>query len=99
MVILIITDFGGFFYFFHRTHVNKLEFVTFGGGFGIPYINSEKHLKISDITNNEILQEKIHLLRSRNIKCNLELGRYLVAESGVFCATVEDIKISSEKNM
>ncbi len=75
----------------------KLDFVTFGGGFGIPYINSEKHLKISDITNNETLQEKIHLLRSRNIKCNLELGRYLVAESGVFCATVEDIKISSEK--
>jgi len=62
----------------------ELNFVTFGGGFGIPYINSEEHLKISNIAKNVILQEKVNLLKSRNIKCNLELGRYLVAEAGVF---------------
>lgn len=75
----------------------KLKFVTFGGGFGIPYRESDKSLNLSHIAHDKFLQSKINWLESKDIKCNLELGRYLVAESGIFCASVEDIKISFEK--
>jgi len=75
----------------------KLKFVTFGGGFGIPYNESDKGLNLSQITCNKFLQHKISLLKSKKVKCNLELGRYLVAESGIFCASIEDIKVSFGK--
>ncbi len=75
----------------------KLNFVTFGGGFGVPYSESDKSLNLSHIAFEECLQDKISQLKSKNIKCNLELGRYLVAESGVFCASIEDIKVSYNK--
>lgn len=71
-----------------------LEFVTFGGGFGVPYIESEKPIDILRIAYNKCLQKKIAFLIQKNIKCNLELGRYIVAESGIFCASVEDVKES-----
>lgn len=75
----------------------KLKFVTFGGGFGIPYSESDKNLNLSRIAFDEFLQSKISLLKNKDIECNLELGRYLVAESGIFCASIEDIKVSFGK--
>lgn len=74
--------------------ITPLKFVTFGGGFGIPYYDYQRELDILTIINNDLLKNKIDLLKSKDIKCQLELGRYLVANSGIFCTSVEDIKTS-----
>lgn len=72
----------------------ELEFVNFGGGFGIPYSDDEKELNLEKI---KTLTEENSLLREcilPKFRCNLELGRFFVAESGLFITKVEDIKDS-----
>lgn len=78
-------------------HIFCLEFVNFGGGFGVPQKDTESPLDIESIANNIELKHKISEIFQEGIRCNLELGRYIVAESGIFCASVEDIKESFGK--
>lgn len=79
------------------THDFRLQFVNFGGGFGVPHKKIDVALNLQNIANNDELEEILTMIRRQGILCNLELGRYLVAESGVFCCSVEDIKDSYGK--
>lgn len=70
-----------------------LEFLDFGGGFGVPYKPSEKALDMQSlgrkITN--VLQTFMKSY-GKELLVKFEPGRFLVAESGVLLATVTEIK-------
>jgi len=77
------------------SHFPDLEFIDFGGGFGIPYhrLDGEKRLDLS------ALAEKLDQILTgwmkkygREIKVKIEPGRYLVAESGVLLGRVTAVK-------
>lgn len=72
----------------------KLEFVNFGGGFGVPYSDDDNQLDLDKIAHNKELKTKHSMLVKKRVRCNIELGRFLVAEAGVFVASIEDIKES-----
>ncbi len=72
----------------------QIDYINIGGGFGIPYFKSENTLKLSPISNNlQTLLTQYHNTFT-NIDIVLELGRYLVAESGVYVSKIVDKKIS-----
>jgi diaminopimelate decarboxylase len=68
--------------------------LNLGGGFGIPYFPGERSLDLGPIAAN--LRELVPQARSQlpHAELILELGRYLVGESGVYCCQVLDRKIS-----
>lgn len=72
----------------------KLEFVDFGGGFGIPYQkNMENRLDLRRL--GDQLDDIIHkwvLKYGRKIQFKVEPGRYLVAECGTLLGTVHAVK-------
>ncbi len=70
------------------THLN------IGGGFGIPYFPGESPLDLQPIAANleRVLDEA--RLRLPHARIIIELGRYLVGESGVYVCRVIDRKIS-----
>ena len=69
----------------------NLEFVDFGGGFGIPYRKQEgqPRLDLKELGNK--LAEIITTWRKeygKNVRIKIEPGRYIVAECGVLLGTV-----------
>jgi diaminopimelate decarboxylase len=75
----------------------KLNCIDFGGGWGIPYKEDEKELNIkylADEINNIVQSSGIDL---ENMRFIIELGRYLVAESGIYLTKIIDIKESRGK--
>ena len=76
-----------------------LHTIDFGGGLGVPYFSHESALDTQklrpelDALMNSV-QHEPHLQGTRFM---VEPGRYLVAESGIYVARVNDIKISREK--
>ena len=70
-----------------------LEFIDFGGGFGVPYKPDQKPFDTKafgqafDKTINKFVKEY-----GKELEVIIEPGRYLVAESGVLLAKVTDIK-------
>ena len=71
----------------------ELECINFGGGFGIPYSLEEQHLDIPKLGG--IISQ---LLKDSGIQLYFELGRYLLAESGLFLVEILDVKTSKGKN-
>ena len=73
---------------------NPPNWINIGGGFGIPYFKGDQPLQIESISKN--LYSLVRQLRGQLEKCKLilELGRYLVAEAGVYVCEIVDIKIS-----
>jgi diaminopimelate decarboxylase len=72
-----------------------LEHINFGGGFGVPYTREEQPLDIIQLGKDasRILDEEF--LDFANKPCfYLELGRYLVAEAGIFLTKVTEVKNS-----
>lgn len=71
-----------------------VRMLNLGGGFGIPYFPGEQPLELAPIGKNlEKLLPRIHgELPEANVV--LELGRFLVGESGVYVCRVLDRKIS-----
>ena len=71
---------------------NKLGFVDIGGGLGIPYKPEEKPLDIKEFGQklNEIFIPYVE--DRRDISLRLELGRYLVANSGMLLTRVNTVK-------
>ncbi len=74
---------------------SDLEFIDFGGGFGIPYhkLRNDKRLDLKGLT------DLIHPLLidwqkcyDREVKIKIEPGRYIVAESGRLLGRVHSIK-------
>ena len=77
-----------------------LEFVDFGGGFGIPYrkLSGEERLDLNDFS--EKLTEIVCEWRKRNgehILIKSEPGRYIAAECGVILGRVHAIKNNFEE--
>ena len=73
---------------------SELEMLNIGGGLGIPYFPGEKPLVLDSI--GEHLEPLIRQFKSDNgdVEIAMELGRYIVADSGLYVCEVIDIKQS-----
>jgi diaminopimelate decarboxylase len=76
-----------------------LATVDFGGGFGIPYFDSERELDMDALARG--VASLIADVRTRptftGTRFVVEPGRYLVGEAGVYVARVTDVKVSRGK--
>ena len=76
-----------------------VKIINVGGGFGIPYFSKHRILDIDSVSKNlnnlitQIASERF----SENLTTILELGRYLVGESGIYICKIVDKKISRGK--
>ncbi len=72
-----------------------LKFISFGGGFGVPYASSESPVDIKTLgrRSTEILSAEFSDYASKP-EFQIELGRYLVAECGIFLTEIMDLKTS-----
>tara|TARA_R110002073_G_scaffold159582_6_gene314938 strand:- start:963 stop:2213 length:1251 start_codon:yes stop_codon:yes gene_type:complete len=80
-------------------HLNQaapapIRWLNIGGGLGIPYFPGERHLDLAAIAANlaELVQTAAARLPEAEIV--MELGRYLVAEAGIYVCEVVDKKES-----
>ncbi len=77
----------------------ELEFLDFGGGFPIPYRETDEPIDLEQFG-----REAIMLLREfcrtygRELNLYFEPGRYLVAEAGILLCTVNTLKNRSAEN-
>ena len=71
-----------------------LRHLNIGGGFGVPYFPGDRPLELVPIADN--LERHLAEARTRlgDSAIVLELGRYLVAEAGVYVCEVLDRKVS-----
>ena len=67
--------------------------VNLGGGLGIPYFPGEKRLDLAPIGENLIQLLKQYPLLAE-LELIFELGRFLVAEAGIYASRITDIKTS-----
>lgn len=77
-----------------------LNYINLGGGFGVPYYEGDRELNVQEVCSGikEIITYTQETLPEfKNIRFILELGRFLVAQSGVYIAKVTDIKVSRGK--
>ncbi len=74
----------------------KIAYINIGGGLGIPYFPGEQRLTLDDISTNlsKLLKQYHHTLADIDIV--MELGRYLVGESGVYVSKIVDKKVSRD---
>lgn len=81
------------------TYRQKLKWINFGGGFGVPYYEGQKSLDVEKVCKSLVTQFS-------NFKKNgsisdvvgiLELGRFLIAEAGIYVARIIDKKKSQGK--
>lgn len=73
---------------------SPLQFVNLGGGLGVPYYSSDSAVDLSVLAAGwaQIFQQLPEELQQ--LQFILELGRYLVAEAGVYVSKIVDIKQS-----
>jgi diaminopimelate decarboxylase len=73
---------------------SPVTLLNIGGGFGIPYFPGEQRLDLTEVCDN--LARCMETCRSRlgDPEVVVELGRYLVAEAGVYVCEVIDKKVS-----
>jgi diaminopimelate decarboxylase len=73
---------------------SPVRFLNLGGGFGIPYFPGEQRLDIEPIGENldRLLQRARREMPDASLV--IELGRYLVAEAGIYVTRVVDRKMS-----
>jgi diaminopimelate decarboxylase len=71
-----------------------VRLLNIGGGFGIPYFPGEQPLDLSPIATH--LASLVPAIRSKlpGVEVVVELGRYLVGESGLYVCRVIDRKVS-----
>jgi diaminopimelate decarboxylase len=71
--------------------------VNLGGGFGIPYFHGEQPLDIEQVgaALADALEHRADILRDSAFA--IELGRWLVGESGVYLTRIVDRKVSHGK--
>ncbi|PIZ04948.1 MAG: diaminopimelate decarboxylase [Gammaproteobacteria bacterium CG_4_10_14_0_8_um_filter_38_16] len=84
-------------------HLEKLfciqwKLIDIGGGLGVPYFENESAINIENLipSLNKLFSE--YKKENRNVKFILELGRYLIAESGCLISKVHSVKKSHGKN-
>jgi diaminopimelate decarboxylase len=68
--------------------------LNIGGGFGIPYFPGEERLDLAAVGDN--LKRLLPAVREQlpGVRIDIELGRYLVAEAGVYVSRVIERKVS-----
>lgn len=73
-----------------------LRFIDFGGGFGVPYAESDEELDLAAYAAGvrQVLDEVSASFDLSGTRLAFELGRYLVAESGIYLTKVIDVKES-----
>ena len=73
--------------------------INVGGGFGIPYFEKHSPLDINSVSNNlnNLVSAIDYGKFSTNLHTMLELGRYIVGESGVYICKIIDKKVSKGK--
>ena len=71
-----------------------LEMLNIGGGFGIPYFPGEQRLDLSAVSANLGVRLGECHARLGEVEVMIELGRYLVAEAGIYVCRVVDRKES-----
>ena len=73
-----------------------LDFIDFGGGFGVPYRPEEKRLPLAEL-GSAMAAKFVEFGRryGRPLRMKLEPGRYVVAESGTLLARVTSVKSTS----
>lgn len=69
-----------------------LEFLDFGGGFGVAYRETDEPLNLRELGAMITKEVEIFTKEYGHIQIRFEPGRFLMAESGVLLATVADIK-------
>jgi diaminopimelate decarboxylase len=76
-----------------QCRVGAPEWLNIGGGFGVPYFPGEKHLDLGQV--GEALAPLAQRARAEvGVPLVIELGRYLVAEAGVYVCRVLERKES-----
>jgi diaminopimelate decarboxylase len=72
----------------------SINYLNIGGGFGVPYFDNQQPLDIISICKNleSLLVQYKSLVTATEVI--LELGRYLVAEAGVYVCRIIDKKVS-----
>ncbi len=73
-----------------------LRILNLGGGFGVPYFPGEARLDLAPIADHLAALDAQLLSAQPQARLALELGRYLVAEAGVYVCRVQDIKQSRD---
>ncbi|WP_438863395.1 pyridoxal-dependent decarboxylase, exosortase A system-associated [Neptunicella sp.] len=68
--------------------------VNLGGGFGIPYFPGERRLDLAPIGENLKSLLAATSIDLQNTELVIELGRFLVAEAGVYACKITDKKVS-----
>ncbi|WP_026301316.1 pyridoxal-dependent decarboxylase, exosortase A system-associated [Colwellia piezophila] len=76
----------------------KIEYLNIGGGFGVPYFTHEQPLTISTIADNLQALLKQYKTLVDGVEIIIELGRYLVAEAGIYVCKIIDKKVSRGTN-
>ncbi|MEM8517351.1 diaminopimelate decarboxylase [Janthinobacterium sp. CAN_S7] len=71
-----------------------LRTLNIGGGFGVPYFPGDQALELAPVAQGLQRQLAILARAAPGARLNLELGRYLVAEAGIYVCTVLERKVS-----
>ena len=71
-----------------------LRTLNIGGGFGVPYFPGDQALDLAPVADGLQLQLDILNAAAPGVRLNLELGRYLVAEAGIYVCKVIERKLS-----
>lgn len=81
-------------------HFPGLEFIDFGGGFGIPYEPDEQRLDFAKLTELlfPVLDSFIERYDNKEVHFKCEPGRYPVAECGAVIGKVHSVKNNYGKN-
>lgn len=72
----------------------SLRWLNIGGGLGVPYFPGDRPLDLAPIGENLERLLQLNSQRQPQAELIMELGRYLVAEAGLYVCRVRDIKIS-----
>jgi len=71
-----------------------LQFVNLGGGLGVPYYSSDSAVDLELLAEGWASLFEALPIELQSLEYILELGRYLVAEAGVYACQVVDVKMS-----
>ncbi|MFT5710416.1 MAG: diaminopimelate decarboxylase [Halioglobus sp.] len=77
-----------------RHAATPVKSLNIGGGLGVPYFPGEARLELAAVSENLTIQLQKAKLELPEAEIVMELGRYLVAESGIYVSRVVDKKIS-----
>jgi diaminopimelate decarboxylase len=74
---------------------SRISYLNVGGGFGIPYFDTEAPLDLTSVADNlQHLSENVIARAHPYARVVVELGRFLVGEAGIYVTRVVDRKVS-----